>query len=501
MKKNSLIITNAEFNYYKTLCNSQKPDEQREGLQSLIREHCQGRILMNSQRAYLEKQLPFWILSPSNKVRMWSLWLATLVNNAFIEEVIISTLNDERDPQNISAILAMLSTHHEQREFLQIVRKLENTAFKVELNEDILKIATCLFSKKQYYKVSQDLFKSFLNKENLLKWGSIWLPIFFAYPYLVKTKGLSGLVTCEHVSEFLKIDNPRINEYALWCMSLNGSVGEKQLPIKKYDYDKLHPGVMKWYLQIILKDPDGFSDIDYILHILNNIYSLETDTKEGLLHGMSNIAYCSQFVPYFVKWYFSETNAQIKRLLLIRMITNIEADLENEGTYYEIIADEFYGNGDEKNIIEDYIAAMGINSAIYINKGRLLLSDNLDRRRIIMQAQDTIFNGCHIENLQINNESGNSQYNHCNEAKDSTENMINLLIEINKLEKFSLSEELHKQTKAIKEEIQVNKSGKGIKNKLLDYSSILSNAITISGALPEFINIGKTIIELIKGIA
>ena len=152
---NSTIITNPEFAYYVKLCNGDTEDVQREGLQSIIRQMCaEGRLLLNGHIDYLKSKLPTWIRSSSRKVRMWSLWLASLINDDQIEAVSLEAVKGEKDPQFIAPVLSIIASRHGKQEYRKISSMLENKYLQAELNEDILNISSALYSRDPFFQMS-----------------------------------------------------------------------------------------------------------------------------------------------------------------------------------------------------------------------------------------------------------------------------------------------------------------------------------------------------------
>lgn len=505
---NSIIITNSEFAYYQKLCNGDTENIQREGLQAIIRQICaEGRLLLNGQIDYLKQHLPNWICSKSAKVRMWSMWLATLVNDQKIESICLRLMDGEKDPQFIAPILAILSMRHDRYEYEKIVRKLENKYLQTELNEMILNISSALFSCEPFYKMDDKIMKFVMSKEELMHWGAVWVPIYYAYPYLTKKRNLQEAVTKELVSELFNISNSRINEYAMWCLCLHGNTKERDLPVKMYDYKKLDPSVMKWYFQIILNDENINKNTEYIQQLLSGAINYSIDVKEGLLRGLEAIEYHEEFVESIVSWFLSERSSQIRRLLLMRMIQYVELDMQSEETYYEVLVDEYSRGKQESGFITDYIKVCGKNSPLVIIDDKLLPTFGRKIKQIggiYMETDNNkyekIADSISIEGLQINNSSGNVQNNYYNHTNNNDKLKSELIAGLETLENMEeISESLLQEIHNIKLLVQ-----SGIKEsnriKLSNFLSKLAEISTIASATPVLIEASNKVANLISSI-
>lgn len=507
-KANSTIITNSEFAYYKKLCDGETEDIRREGLQAIIRQVCaEGRLLLNGQVDYIKRHLPIWITSESSKVRMWSLWLATLVNDNDIESICMQSMTGETDPQFIAPALAILSARHGKQEYEKTVRKMENRDFHVELNETILNMSSALFSCEPFYKMDDKTMKSILSKTELIRWSAIWIPVYYAYPFLTKKRNLYDVVSKELVCELFKVNSFRINEYAMWCLCLHGNTKEKDLPVRIYDYKALDPSIMKWYFQIILTDESVVRNAEYIQELLSNAINYTVDVKEGLLRGLESIEYHREFVESIVSWYLGESSSQIKRLLLTRMIQHVETDMQFEETYYEILVDEYSRGGQESEFIKDYIKMWERTSPLVILDDKLLPTFGRRIKQIggiymenSNRQYEKIADNISIEGLQINNSSGNTQTNYYNYVNNIGE------LESELISGLSALESMEETSAALLQEIRSTKMliQSGIKKqnraKLLGFLSTLADISAIATATPVFISTSNKVVGLISAL-
>ena len=508
-QNNSIIITNSEFAYYKNLCNGDTEDIQREGIQAIIRQTCaEGRLLLNGQIDYLKQHLPNWICSRSAKVRMWSLWLATLVNDQNIESTCLQSMDGEKDPQFIAPTLAILSMRHNKSEYEKAVRKLEDKYLQTELNETVLNISSALFAREPFYKTDKNIMKSLLSEEGLMRWGAVWIPVYYAYPYLTKKRNLHEIVAKELVCELFNIKNSRINEYAMWCLCLHGNAKEKDLPISLHDYKKLDSSVLKWYFQIILSDESIRKNTEYILELLSGAINYSIDVKEGLLRGLESVQYHKEFVESIVSWFLCEKSSQIRRLLLMRMIQYVEIDMQFEETYFEVLVDEYSRRKQESDFIGDYLKLLGKNSALVIIDNKLLPTFGCKIKQIggiyYMETDnkryEKIADSISIEALQINTSSGNVQNNYFNHRENDDQLVRELITGLETLESMEeISESLLQEIQDTKVLIQsgINESNK---LKLGDFLTRLSAISTIVGASPVFIEASNKVVNLISTI-
>ena len=100
-------------------------------------------------------------------------------------------------------------------------------------------------------------------------------------------------------------------------------------------------------------------------------FEFSRDVKEGFLRGLESVPYHPDFADSIARWFLSESEDQVKRLLLMRMLRLVEADMYHEETYYNVITDEFSRGMSEHQVIKDCLA-MWKNSRFVIVDNKLI---------------------------------------------------------------------------------------------------------------------------------
>lgn len=443
------------YEQYIPLLETENENTVKDTFQQLFELLVSGRRIPRSYNNFFKSKIEHHINSKSQKVRKWAYHCACFYYNDSIHSLILKQLMIEKNCENIIWALTALSIVYDNEEELKKCSGKRHEEFMEIISKNYLNDALYLFGGVIIINPNTILLTN--NSADLAALSKI-----YAYKNLVKDK--YSAITEPVIQEIKQSDDPYVREYAYWALTLNYANSKFQ-----YSKDDPNDDVRKWQISLQIKTGDE----DFIISSLKPVAScpqkVTLNIKEGIIRGLSEINYNSNFVPYVGSWFNGEEDEPILFKLIDYIIDNCFKN-KNDGTYFDILKDSL-----NDSLLCDYIVKKIKNSSKY----NLTIS-KIDEIPIINFEK---MEGVNMQNINISGSGHNVAV-----ATDNSSAIINQFSNDDDL-LLELIQEVRKQT--------TNDFSKEEKEKILDALSFIESEAKSKTPKKTII---KTLLDGIKTI-